>query len=253
MNLYIMFCGNYSSWENQKYSRTSAGECYMNEIKRFIKQNLQIILFIWCGVFAVGGILTFIFGAGDTTGFLKVMFVIFGILMILLAIAFAVLALVVGSGEKANFFLYDSKLKANIPVDELGFDAVNKKMTFVMTNLTSSASKVWTENVFEMESEIFENGDDSFVPLVAYKILYDLMDRSNEAIWQLYLDADKDIIDTIAAALEHNDDVEFANAIKFLHENADGNYERTAKFLTDNKKYIQTKMVKYVKTNIDRF
>ena len=228
-------------------------EIIMNEIKRFFKQNLQIILFVWCGLFAVSGILTFIFGAGESAGFLKVMFVIFGALMILLALALAILALVVGSGEKANFFLYDSKIKANIPVDELSFDVVNRKMTFVMTNLTSSASKVWTENVFEMESEIFENGDDSFVPLVAYKILYDLMDRSNEAIWQLYLDADSDIIDTIAAALDHNGDREFANAIKFLHENSDGNYERTAKFLTDNKKYIQTKMVKYVKNNIDRF
>lgn len=225
----------------------------MNGLKRFIKQNLQIILFVLCGVFAVGGILTFIFGAGDATEFLKVMFIIFGALMILLGIALALLAIVVGSGEKANFFLYDAKLKANVPLEDLNFDMVNKKMTFVMTNLTSSASKVWTENVFEMESEIFEGDDDSFVPLVAYKILYDLMDRSNEAIWQLYLDASSEIIGTIAAALELNNDCEFANAIKFLHENADGNHERTAKFLADNKKYIQTKMVKYVKNNIDRF
>ncbi|MBE6584326.1 MAG: hypothetical protein E7649_04985 [Ruminococcaceae bacterium] len=225
----------------------------MNEIKRFVKQNLQIILFVLCGVLAVAGILVFVFGASDSDGFLKVMFIVFGILLILLGLSLALLAVVVGSGEQANFFLYDSKLKSNISVDELNFDIVNKKMTFVMANLTSSASKVWTENVFEMENEIFEDGDDSFVPLVAYKILYDLFERSNEAIWQLYLAADDDIIDAIAAALDHNDDAELANAIKFLHENADGNYERTEKFLGDNKKYIQTKMVKYVKNNIDRF
>ena len=225
----------------------------MNDVKRFIKQNLQIILFCVCGVLTVAGILTFVFGASESEGFLQVMFVIFGVLLILLAIAIALLAVVVGSGEKANFFLYDAKLKSNVPVDELTFDTVNKKMTFVMTNLTTSASKVWTENVFEMESEIFADGDDSFVPLVAYKILYDLLERSNEAIWQLYLAADTEIINTIAAALEHNDDVELGNAIKFLHENADGNYERTEKFLSDNKKYIQTKMVKYVKNNINRF
>ena len=225
----------------------------MNDIKRFVKQNLQIILFVLCGLFVVGGILTFVFGGAESQGFLKVMFIIFGVLLVLLAAAFALLALVVGSGEKANFFLYDAKLKENIPVDELTFDTVNKKMTFVMTNLTSSASKVWTENVFEMESEIFADGDDSFVPLVAYKILYDLLERSNEAIWQLYLAADAEIIDTIAAALELNGDNELANAVKFLHENADGNYERTAKFLGDNKKYIQSKMVKYVKSNINRF
>ena len=225
----------------------------MNDIKRFVKQNLQIILFVLCGLFVVGGILTFVFGGAESQGFLKAMFIIFGVLLVLLAASFALLALVVGSGEKANFFLYDSKLKENMPVDELTFEVVNKKMTFVMTNLTSSASKVWTENVFGMENEIFAEGDDSFVPLVAYKILYDLLERSNEAIWQLYLAADAEIIDAIAAALELNGDNELANAVKFLHENADGNYERTAKFLGDNKKYIQAKMVKYVKSNINRF
>ncbi len=228
-------------------------EIFMGDIKRFVKQNLQIILFVLCGILAVTGILVFVFGAADSEGFLQVMFVIFGILLILLGLALALLAFVVGSGESANFFLYDSKLKSNISVEELNFDIINKKMTFVMTNLTSSASKVWTENVFEIESEIFEDGDDSFVPLVAYKILYDLLERSNQAIWQLYLAADQEIIETIAAALTLNDDEELANAVKFLHENADGNYERTEKFLSDNKKYIQTKMVKYVKNNISRF
>ena len=225
----------------------------MNGLKSFLKQNLQIVLFVLCGLLAVLGILTLVLFAGQSEGILAVLIIALGVVVILAAVVLALLALVTGSAERANFFLYDSKLKANIPVDELSFDVVNKKMTFVMAKLTSSASKVWTENVFEMENEIFEDGDDSFVPLIAYKILYDLMDRSNEAIWQLYLDAQADIIDAIAAALEHNDDREFANAIKFLHENADGNYERTAKFLGDNRKYVQTKMVKYVKSNIDRF
>lgn len=225
----------------------------MNNVKRFVKQNLQIILFVLCGLLAVAGILTFVFGAADSDGFLKVMFIIFGVVLILLGASLAVFAYITGSGEKANFFLYDQKLKINTSVESLDFDTVNKKMTFVMTNLTSSASKVWTENVFDMDNEIFEDGDDSFVPLVAYKILYDLVDRSNEAIWQLYLEADKEIIETIASALELNEDVELANAFKFLHENSEGSYERTEKFLGDNKKYIQTKMVKYVKSNIDRF
>ena len=196
----------------------------MESVKNFIKQNLRLILVILCGVLVLTGILVFIFGAAPNTGLLKIAFIAFGIVIILLGCALIFLAAVLGESEEANFFLYDSKLKSNVPVDELTFDTVNKKMTFVMTNLTTSASKVWTENVFEMESEIFADGDDSFVPLIAYKILYDLLDRSNEAIWQLYLAADAEIINTIAAALDLNGDGELANAIKFLHENADGNY-----------------------------
>lgn len=225
----------------------------MNGLKSFLKQNLQIVLFVLCGLLAVLGILTFVLFAGQSEGVLKVLLIILGVVVILAAIALALLALVTGSAERANFFLYDSKIKANRSIDELNFDLINKKMTFVMSKLTSTASKVWTQNVFEEESEVFADNDDRFVPLIAYKIIYDLSERANEGVWNLYLMADKSIIDAIASALELNRDVELANAFRYLHENAAGSFERTEKFLADNKKYIQTKMVKYVKANIDRF
>jgi len=225
----------------------------MNGIKSFLKQNLQIVLFVLCGLLTVLGILTFVLFAGQSEGVLMALLVILGIVLIAEAIALALLALVTGSAEKANFFLYDSKLKANRPIDELNFELINNKMTFVMSKLTSSASKVWIENVFEGDSEVFSDNDDRFVPLVAYKIIYDLSERANEGVWNLYLMADSSIIDTIAAALELNRDEELANAFRYLHENAGGSFERTEKFLADNKKYIQAKMVKYVKSNIARF
>lgn len=225
----------------------------MNGIKAFLKQNLQVVLFVLCGLLAILGILTFVLFAGQSEGVLSVLLIILGVVLILAAVALAMLALVTGSAERANFFLYDSKLKANRSVDELGFEVINNKMTYVMSKLTSTASKVWTQNVFEEDSEVFADGDDRFVPLVAYKIIYDLSERANEGVWNLYLMADRSIIDSIAAALELNRDAELANAFRYLHENAAGSFERTEKFLADNKKYIQTKMVKYVKSNIDRF
>lgn len=225
----------------------------MDSIKSFVKQNLQIILFVLCGLLVVAGILTFVFGAGESDGAVKVLFIILGVVVILLGAAFALFAFATGSAEKANFFLYDQKLRSNMSVDDLDFDLINKKMTFVMSKLTASASKVWTENVFESESDVFSDGDDRFVPLVAYKIIYDLSQRGNEGVWNLYLMADASIIDAIGAALELNDDEELANAFRFLHENASGSFERTERFLADNRKYIQAKMVKYVKANINRF
>lgn len=225
----------------------------MDSIKSFVKQNLQIVLFVLCGVLVVAGILTFVFGAGESDGAIKVLFVILGVTVILLGVAFALFSFAVGSAEKANFFLYDQKLKSNISVDEVDFELINKKMTFVMSKLSSSASKVWTENVFESDSEVFADGDDRFVPLVAYKILYDLSQRANEGVWNLYLMADSSIIDAIGAALELSGDGELANAFRFLHENAAGSFDRTEKFLADNRKYIQAKMVKYVKANINKF
>lgn len=223
----------------------------MDSLKSFVKQNLQLILLVLCGILVLTGILVFVLGAADSEGSLKVMLIVFGVVIEALAISLALMAAVCGSAEKANFFLYDPKLKSNISVDDLSFDDVDKKMTFVMANLTSSASKVWTENVFDSDNEIFETDD--YVPLVAYKILYDLTERAGKAVWSLYLMADDSIIAPITSALELNGDGELAKAFKFLHDSADGDYQRTAKFLNDNKKYIQVKMLKYVKTNIDKF
>lgn len=225
----------------------------MNGFKSFLKRNLQVILMILCGLLVVAGVLTFIFGAGESDGIINVLFIALGVVLILIGVSLALLAFAVGTRERANFFLYDGAKKANVSIDDLDFDTINKKMVFVMSKLTSSASKVWTENVFASDNEVFADGDDRFAPLVAYKILFDLSERSNEGVWNLYLMADAAIIDSIVNALELNEDGELANAFKFLHENAAGNYDRTKKFLEGNKKYIQAKMVKYVKANINRF
>lgn len=226
---------------------------FMEKIKGFVKQNLKLILFVLCGLLVVAGILVITLGGGQSDGFLKAMFVIFGVVLELLACSLAFLAIVLGGGEPANFFLYDNKRGVNVPIEELDFTRVDKKMTFVMTNLTENASEVWAKRVIFAESSEILRENETFVPLVAYKMLYDLAQRANEGVWEQYLAADAFVIEDIAAALELNGDSELGNAFKFLFENASGSYERTAKFLTDNKKYIQSKMLKYVKANIEKF
>ena len=224
----------------------------MEKIKKFVKENLQIILLVLCGILVITGILTVVFGSSNSEGALKAAFVVFGIVQIALGCALLFYASVVATDENANFFLYDQRSKRNISVDALEFDGVNKKMTYVMAKLVTNASKVWTTNLFADNKEFFEENE-VFKPLVAYKALYDLVDRSNESIWNLYLMADKSVIGSIADALAMNSDDDLGKAIKFLHENASGDYERTRKFLDDNKRYIQNKMTKYVKLHISKF
>lgn len=224
----------------------------MEKIKKFVKENLQMILLVLCGILVITGILTIVFGANNSEGALKAAFVVFGIVQIALGCALVFYASLVATDENANFFLYDQRSKRNIPVEALEFDGVNKKMTYVMTKLVANASKVWTSNLFVDNKEFFEENE-IFKPLVAYKVLYDLVDRSNESIWNLYLMADKSVISSIVEALQLNSDEDLGKAIKFLHENASGDYERTKKFLDDNRKYIQNKMTKYVRVHISKF
>ena len=225
----------------------------MEKIKNFVKQNLLIILFALCGVLVVSGILVIVFGGGGAEGWLRGLFTAFGIVLILIGCALVFYATLIAKDEQANFFLYDNKRKTNIPVEELDFERVNRQMTVVMANLVDSDAVIWTKDVFTEKHEEIYDEDGSLVPLVAYKILYDLADRASESVWNLYLASHVSIVDSIVSALEQNGDSELGKAFKFLHENANGSYERTEKFLLDNRKYIQNKMVKYVKANIEKF
>ena len=224
----------------------------MNNFKSFLKQNLQLILLVLCGLLVVAGILVFVFGAANSDGALKGVLIAFGIALLALGCALLFYATTLGSAEQANFFLYDAKRKSNVPLEALSFEMVDRKMTYIMTKLVSSAAEVWTKNVFEDSEEIFGD-DDAFKPLVAYKMLYDLSERANDEIWALYLSAPVTIINSLVSALELNGDAELGKAFKFLYSNASGNAERTQKFLADNVKYVQNKMLKYVKANISRF
>ena len=173
----------------------------MSKFKNFLKQNLQLILLVLCGALVIAGILVFIFGAGNSDGTLKGLFIAFGVGLLALGCAVLFYATTLGNDEPANFFLYDSKKKMNMPVETLGFDIVDRKMTYIMAKLVSNASQVWVNNVFEGNDEVFGD-DDTFKPLVAYKMLYDLSVRANEEVWSLYLAADASIIDAIVASLE---------------------------------------------------
>ena len=75
-------------------------------------------------------------------------------------------------------------------------------MTFVMTTLASSATDTWKENIFSEDKEVFADGNDAFVPLVAYKMLYDLCERANEEVWRSYIEADKEIVEAVSVPTE---------------------------------------------------
>ena len=226
----------------------------MANFKNFLKQNLKLVLLVTCGILVMSGILVLIFGGGDSEGWLKALFIVFGSVVILLGCVFLALALALGNNEAANFFLYDIDKRVNISSEELTFEIVDRKMDLVLSELAKNRSEIWTSNIFEKEHEMFNSGD-AFVPLIAYKILYDMSDKSrvNESIWNLYLMADPSIISALTSAIRLNEDEDLAKTFEFLYKNSAGDYGRTAQFLEDNRKYIRGKMMKYVKMNLSKF
>lgn len=224
----------------------------MNQLMKKIKDNLPLIFIILGGLLIIGAVLVAIFGAGSSIGALKVFYIILTGLMAILGCVCIYFASVISGGEDPNFFLYDTSAKCNMPIEQLTFDHVNKKMTYFMSHISSTAKEVWEKDIIGSENELFGE-ENEFRPLAAYKVLYDLSTRGNEAIWHLYITADDDIIVSVVDALALAGDVELGKAVRYLHKNSEGNAEKTQKFLTDNILYIQKKMLKYVKENINKF
>ena len=58
---------------------------------------------------------------------------------------------------------------------------------------------------------------------------------------------------SVEDALASSGDTELGKVFRQLHKNAAGDYTKTSAFLNNNKTYLQKKMMKYIKTNIDKF
>ncbi len=217
-----------------------------------LKNNLPLIFLILGGLLIIGGILVMIFGAGNSEGLIKVLFILISVVMILLGCVCIYFITTLPSKSQPNFFLYDTASGTNMPVESLTFKHVNKKMTYFMSHIASNAKEMWTEDIIGSDSDAFGE-EDIFRPLAAYKMIYDLVDRASSTMWQFYLDASDDIIVSVEDALASCGDTELGKVLRQLHKNAAGDYTKTSTFLNNNKTYLQKKMMKYIKTNIDKF
>lgn len=227
----------------------------MKKFQDFIRNHLFLILGIVAGLSLVAGIVLIALAVSVVVEVLNiVMFWIMGVLMILLAISmgYFIYLLVSGGSDKVepNLFLYDSVTETNMPVEQVDFALVNKRMTFFISHVTSNIKDLWTKNIF-LEEEAFD-GVEELKSLLAYKMLYDLADKNVPALWDLYLNADESIISSISENIRNNGD-DFGKYIVQLHAAANGRVDMSRNFLVDNKAYIESRMLICVRKNIDKF
>ena len=150
--------------------------------------------------------------------------------------------------SKANYFLYDSSSKKNVPVQKLTFAVVNARTGRYLSNFAASEGKIWNERVLD-SAEI----DSEFKPLVAYKLLFSLADKDVEAGWKCLENASSKTIVFICEALNANSDLEFSNNFGKMMAEKPLNMPMIRDYLVRNKKYMQNRMLKYVVENINLF
>ena len=148
----------------------------------------------------------------------------------------------------ANYFLYDPATKKNVPVQKLNFNVVSTRTGRYLSQFAASEGKIWNERVLD-SAEIHNE----FKPLVAYKLLYSLADKDDDAGWKCLENASSKTIVFICEALNANSDLEFSNTFGKMMAEKPLNMPMIRDYLVRNKKYMQNRMLKYVTENIELF
>ena len=212
------------------------------------------ILYAVAGVVLAGGILILVLLTGRAGSSLtKVLTVMLGILSILLS---GVILFVVYTSRDndPNFFLYDSKTKKNISVEELTFEKVNSRMGYYMSLISSSQVQTWKKNILSRENDRF-GPNDVYKPLVAYKMLCDLNELDRPETWQLFNEAPPEVISGLIDALRLGGEAEMCKTLRFFYEKAESNedIEHIRDFIMGNAKYLRGRMMRYITNNIEWF
>ncbi len=222
-----------------------------------LKVNNKKVLIVLLAVAAVailGGIILFpTVVASAEAAFVSVMATFLAIEMLLTGAAILFFAFLSHDGD-ANFFLYDRKTQKNIDEDDLTFERINSRMGYYMTLISSSQEQMWTKNVLAGENVRFgQNG--VYKPLVAYKMLYDLIELDSPETWELFTGADAGVISTLCRVLATCGERDMSDTLLDAYEGAESveDIEWVRDFVMGNAKYLRRRMREYVLRNIEEF
>ena len=217
-----------------------------------MKQQDKIKLIVLIGsivaaVLAIALLIVGIFYNGGTLA--KVLIFVISFFVLALAAELAYLFMLF-KNTKPNYFLFNPKTNRNMPPQKLTFQIINVRMNRYLSTFASSEGKIWTDGVLDNPSLEM---DETFKPLVSYKLLFDLAERDFDAGWRCFDLASDATVDFICSAIDLNGDAELAKNLRDFKSVKPTNMKYVRDYLVANRKYLQSKMFRYTIDNIDKF
>jgi len=152
--------------------------------------------------------------------------------------------------REPNYFLYDRISKRNIHLSSLTWKIVDTKLNGYIYDKFGGTVHLWTNNIISDTKKL--SGDGVFQTLIAYKMLCDVALDTDGNYFELFNNADVDLVCWIGGLIEKNGDADMARAI-INYKSCGGNIDKFRRYLKNNAKYIQSRMVIYVRKNIEKF
>ena len=172
----------------------------------------------------------------------RALLIICSILLILLSCIYAYVVLL-SMDREPNFFLFDEQIGKNVSLDKIDYTRV------------SSRVDVYVSDVGGYDYVVKNYGLDNGVipvlrPIVAFRLIQ--LAAFDDHAFELIDDADDKAITILCRALEMADEANMTVAISKYHQQG-GNADNFRKYLANNQKYMQNKVMNYIRRNIEQF
>ena len=214
------------------------------------QKKTNLLLVISSAFFAVLAIILLVFGiVYDKGAFAKVLLFLAFLLVMLLSAELAYL-FVLSRNVVPNYFLFNTALNINMPVNKLTFEMVDARMNKYLSSFAKNEAELWSGGILENSAAKIKR---EFHPIVSYKLLLDVAENDTDAAWKCFVLATDMTVEYIAIGLTQNGDRDMADAIRQLKGAKPINLKQTRDFLVGNKKYIQKRLFTYVQDNINNF
>lgn len=215
-----------------------------------ITKSMAFLLALVTVILAVIGSLLFRAGSTTPQGVRSVIYFVCASLVMLLC-ALLLYFLWLSRDKESNYFLYDRELGRNVPLESLTFRMVNEKMTAYVAAGFESSAKLWLGNAWLRGDGFGVNGE--YRGLVAYKMLYDLIETDREDSWRLFADAPEATVARVCEALSGCGEKTLAHKLMYLKQSCGGEVAPLKSLLSGSRRYLEGKMTGLVRRNIEWF
>ncbi len=213
-----------------------------------MKQEKKQLIFYGLSAAAalIFAVLSFVCSAHRESMALSALFVICGVLLLVLTVLMSVLVWLSVPREK-NFFLYDAARGSSIAPEELTAQQVNARLDEFIDESFGGAPRLLNKN------SLAEGNFGLYAvlrPAVAYRLLY--LATEDATLAAALHACDDQTLQVLCQALRKAGETDMADAI-LRHRESHGSADRLTRFLSGNRKYIQGRLMSYIKRNMELF
>lgn len=209
------------------------------------KRLVGAILALIAVVLSVG---IFLSAGGDLLPLSRILLVISGIVLLLIAVQLVLFFFVFGE-DTPNFFRYDPSIGRNLTVEKITPEVVNARMDTYFSRIAKSKGQLWLPGYLE-KCNFRKNG--ALRTLTAYKMLLDLAEIDSEGGWKCFVSCAPATVLWIADALK-NEEPAMMKDVVFIKSKFGADPSKIRTCLKKNEPYLRARMTQFVKTNIKAF